>query len=103
MVPSAITCSVSQSNITLGENVTISGSINPARSAEVTIGISNDTWSTMIKVTSNSSGTYSYEWKPDSSGSYKIIASWEGDGSYYGASSEAVTVLVVARFQEGEG
>jgi len=40
-VSSSITCSVSPSNVTLGGNVTIWGRINPARSAEVTIEVSN--------------------------------------------------------------
>jgi len=93
-VSSSIKCSVSPLSITLGQNVTISGSINPARSAEVTIGISNATWSTIIKVTSNSYGTYSYEWKPDSSGSYEVKASWEGDSSYKGASSGTTLVVM---------
>ena len=96
-VPSSITCSVSQSNIMLGENVTIWGRINPARSAEVTIEISTDggeTWAPLITVTSNADGTYKHVWEPDRSGSYKIKASWKGDSSYFGASSEPVTITV---------
>jgi len=100
-VPSSITCTVSPSNITVGESVTISGAINPARSAEVTIEISNDTWSTMIKVTSNSYGTYEYLWRPGESGSYRIKASWSGDSSYLGASSNVVTVLVTEPSEGG--
>jgi len=62
-VSSSITCSVSQSTITLGENVTISGIINPARSAEVTIAISTDdgeTWDSITTVTSYADGSYEY-------------------------------------------
>jgi len=100
-VPSSITCTASPSNITVGESVTISGVINPARSAEVTIEISNDTWSTMIKVTSNSYGTYEYLWSPGESGSYSIKASWSGDSNYLGASSNVVTVLVTEPSEGG--
>lgn len=96
MVSSSITCSVSPSNVMLGEGVTISGSINPARSAEVTIEISTDdgiTWTSLTVVTSNADGSYEYEWNPEV-GTYEIKASWEGDSSYFGASSEPINVYV---------
>lgn len=100
-VPSSISCTASPLNIAVGESVTISGVINPARSAEVTIEISNDTWSTMIKVTSNSYGTYEHVWSPGESGLYSIKASWSGDSNYLGASSNAVTVLVTEPSEGG--
>lgn len=98
-VKSTITCSVSPSNITLHQNVTISGSIEPARSTEVTVKISVDdgaTWSTLTVATSNSDGSYHYQWEPGEAGSYKILASWNGDSSYYGATSEETTFSVNA-------
>jgi len=96
MVPSSISCSASPSSTMLGETVTISGSINPVRSAEVTIDVSTDegsTWTSLTPVTSNADGSYEYEWNPGV-GSYEIKASWDGDGDYFGASSETVNVIV---------
>ena len=96
MVSSSISCSASPSSIIVGEAVMISGSINPARSAEVTIDISTDdgaSWTSLTTVTSNADGNYEYEWNPEV-GSYEIKASWDGDGGYFGASSETVNVSV---------
>jgi len=105
-VPSTITCSVDPSSITLGESVIISGSINPARSAEVTIEISSDdgkTWTSLPTVTSKLDGIYECEWKPAVAGSYNIKASWEGDCSYFGDSSGIVTVSVISVEEPPEG
>ena len=95
---STITCSVSPSNIALGQDGIISGSIDPPRSAPVTVTIrfstdGESTRSDVATVTSNSDGSYKYEWKPEI-GTYETQASWEGDGSYFGASSNIVTVSV---------
>jgi len=95
-VPSEITCSVSPVNIQLGQNVTISGSIDPARSTEVTIEHSRDggSWTLLATTTSNADGSYEHEWEPTEAGSYEIKASWEGDDSYFGDSSGTVTISV---------
>lgn len=95
--PSTITCSVSPSNITLGAKVTISGSIDPVHSAEVTIMYSLDgvSWSSITTETLETVvGSYLYEWQPDSAGSYQIRANWNGDANHYGAISGTKTVTV---------
>jgi hypothetical protein len=38
--------------------------------------------------TSDSKGTFSFQWTPDITGKYTIIATFEGSKSYYGSSSE---------------
>lgn len=96
MLPSSISCSASPSSIIVGEAVTISGSINPARSAEVTIDVSTDagtSWILLTEATSNPDGSYEYEWNPEV-GTYLIKASWDGNGDYFGADSETVNVIV---------
>jgi signal peptidase len=96
-VSSSISCTVSNSNITLGENVTISGSITPGRSAEVTLDVSTDdgnSWTLLTMVTSAADGSYQYKWTPKEAGAYVLKASWNGDGGYFGADSETVNVLV---------
>jgi len=103
-VPSSISCTASPLNIAVGESVTISGVINPARSAEVMIEASvdgGDTWALLTTVTSNADGTYEYLWSPGEGGSYSIKASWSGDSNYLGATSNAVTVLVTEPSEGG--
>jgi len=96
MVSSSISCSASPSSVIVGEPITISGSINPARSAEVTIEVSAEdgaSWTSLTTVTSNADGSYEYEWNHEV-GTYEIKASWDGDGGYFGATSETVNVIV---------
>ena len=93
---SSISCEVSSSSITIGDSVTVSGSISPSRSG-VTVTISyksNGSWSILATMTSASDGSYSYSWTPTSAGSYQLKASWEGDSTYSEATSSAVSVTV---------
>jgi len=93
-ISSTISCEVSSSNLTIGGSIMVSGSISPARSG-VTISYKSDgSWDSLTTVTSNSDGSYSYSWTPTSAGSYQLKASWEGDSSYSGATSSAVSVTV---------
>ncbi len=94
--PSNISCSASSSSFTIGGSVILSGNIVPAYSGGiVTISYSDDgSWSRLATVTSGSDGGFSYSWTPPSPGSYQVMASWEGDGSYSGASSVVVPVTV---------
>jgi hypothetical protein len=89
MVPSTVSCSLSSSSLTIGDSVTISGSIIPAR-AGVPVNInyrSDSSWSTLTNVLTASDGSFSYFWTPTSVGSYQLKASWEGDAEHEGASS----------------
>ena len=92
--PSTITCSVSPSDITLGEKVTISGSIDPVHSAEVTIefSLNKGPWTFLVKINSVDG---SYVWENIGVGLYEIRANWEGDTNHYGAISLPVTLSVV--------
>lgn len=94
-VSSSITCSVSNLTISLGENVTVHGSINPARSGvAVTLTYGwNDTTTTRT-VKTNALGAYEDIFALNQVGSWTIRASWDGDGSYFGASSGVITVSV---------
>ena len=93
---SSISCSVSSSNLTIGDSVRVSGSITPARSGVmVTVSQKGDgSWNTLAAVASASDGGYSYSWKPALAGSYQLKASWEGDSLYMGATSSTVSVTV---------
>ncbi|MEM2094897.1 MAG: Ig-like domain-containing protein, partial [Candidatus Bathyarchaeia archaeon] len=94
--PSAISCKTSATTVDLGSSITISGSISPVRvGVVVTISCSNDSaWVSLGTATSGLDGTYTYTWTPKSSGIYQLMASWEGDSTYAGAVSDAVSITV---------
>ena len=94
--PSEITCSAEPPTINYGASVTISGSIEPAHSAEVTIefSLNKGPWTFLVKINSVD-GSYEYVWENIGVGLYEIRASWEGDTNHYGAISLPVTVSVV--------
>ena len=100
-IQSQISCELSSNSIILGNSVTISGSINPTHSgAGVTIYYKlNDTWNNLATVTTDLSGTYSYNWIPPSSGTCHLKASWPGNSEYHGAESPIVLLSV----EKGEG
>lgn len=93
-VSSSITCSVSPSSITLGENVTISGRIDPARPITIEYRKTGETAWTVLNTVLSGDGSYEYEWTPGEAGSYEVKAGWGGDAYYSGASSGIVTVSV---------
>jgi len=98
--PSSITCIVFPSNITIGEEVVISGAINPTHTMApvklrytINEGLS---WSTIEITTTNMEGEYSITWKPPTPGKYVIEASWEGDQDHYGATTTyTITILKI--------
>jgi hypothetical protein len=95
-VPSSMTCSVFPNpTIRLGENITVQGSIIPARSGvTVTLKYEWNGTTTTRAVKTNGDGSYQDIFTPDKIGSWTVKASWEGEGSYFGASSGTETVSV---------
>ncbi len=94
---STIELSAAPTTITLGESITIDGSITPSRAA-ATVTIwhmsSGADWSTLTTVTADEDGTYTYDWEPAASGTYALKASWEGDDVTEGATSDPQIVVV---------
>jgi len=87
---------VTPPQITLGEEVTISGYIEPAiEGIEITISykLGAESWRTLTKVKTDSEGKFSFKWKPEETGTYVIMAVWAGTDIYTGAI--AVDTLVV--------
>ena len=95
-----ISCSVSSSEITLGESVTVE--VNTSVSVQVTMQVSTDdgaAWSDLTTVTTASDGTYSYTWKPyhpsiGQVGSYQLRAYSKENSLYAGIPSNIVPVTV---------
>lgn len=58
---------------------------------QVTINVvdANGNYRTIGTTTTDSSGFYSYQWTPDITGKYTVVATFTGNNGYYGSSSEA--------------
>jgi len=80
---STVSISTTPNTVTVGDKVTISGSIDPKR-AEVTVMIryriqGTHTWNDLPATQTNVNSQYSYTWTPSAAGTYEVKASWEGD------------------------
>jgi len=85
------------SQITIGDSITVSGSISPAISgATVTITFKKPDGSTFTRTTATGSdGSYSDSYTPTETGSWTVSASLEGDATYEGATSQTLSFIVV--------
>jgi len=97
-VISTITISADPTTITVGENTTISGSIDPTREG-VTVTIwyrlsGEETWNNLTTVTTNEYSQYSYVWTPETAEIYEVKASWLGDEDTTPAESNVQTITV---------
>ncbi len=97
--PSTISCQASASSVEIGGQLTILGTISPARvGSTVTVSYASaGSWKTLGTAASGLGGSYSFTWTPSSPGSYHIRASWEGDTSYFSASSSNVSITVTGK------
>jgi len=100
---SNVTFDISSSSITLGESVTISGTVSNSTGtiAEVDVTIlfrltGTTGWTDITTVTTDSTGSYTDDWTPTKAGTYEIKASWAGDADTYGAESEVKTLAVAS-------
>ena len=96
-ISSTISITLSSTSVTVGSDVTISGTIDPVRPG-VTVTIesrsSGGTWSTLATTTTDQNSSYSYTWTPQTAGTYEIRAGWEGDTETEGDVSDAKTLTV---------
>ena len=95
-MPSTISIALSSTTITLGSNVTITGTIDPWRAVEtVTIQYkpNGGDLTTLANLTAVNS-KYNYTWTPDEAGTYEFKASWDGDEGTEGAESEVLVLTV---------
>jgi len=88
---------LSPSTIHFGEAITLTGYISPAhsyQSIDLYYSESGDDWFILTVVTSDSDGYFSYQWIPDSVGTFYLKAEWSGDSDHQGATSEIKIVTV---------
>jgi len=96
---STITINVNLATVTVGSDVTISGTIMPAK-REVNITIYHKrldgTWITLGIAKTDLNGSYTFTWKTSQAGTYEIKASWLGDENTLSAESDPKSVNVEA-------
>lgn len=93
---SSITCFVSTSTITLGSSITVSGDISPSHHAvNVTLIYTDpDAINITRTVITSMAGSYADIYTPPKVGSWKVVATWEGDIDHSGAASPAASFTV---------
>ena len=104
-IPSSISIQTSESQLTEGDSVTVSGSIFPAISgAEVVITFTKPDGSTSIRtVSTDSDGSYSESHISTETGSWSVIASRQGDSTYRDSTSETASFRIVESEPEQKG
>jgi len=94
-ITSSVTVSMNAQTIQVGQSVTISGQVTPAR-AGVKVSILYKTattdWTLLQNVTSDQAGSYQYAWTINTAGNYTVKARFAGDNKY--ASSESTTTAI---------
>jgi kumamolisin len=89
---------VNPNTTNLASLVTLSGSIIQSPGpVQVTISASQNsgsTWTTIMIVTTDNSGSYSTGWTPQYPGSYLVEASWSGNNQLAGSTSPAQSLTV---------
>jgi outer membrane protein assembly factor BamB len=85
--------------ITYEANITIQGTLSPAL-ADITITVQysfdgGNTWNDLATLTTDTTGSFSYEWAKPSAGVYQIRASWNGNARYKGTTSETAHLSVI--------
>jgi hypothetical protein len=100
--PTAITLSLSTNSVTLGNILTVSGSITPSVSgfppvSGVTVTLTYtkpDATTPNTTVTTATDGSFNDTYTPDVAGSWSVKASWAGNVDYLGATSFAEVFTV---------
>lgn len=81
--------------------VTVKGSLAPTKTNEnvtIYLGISGLPWRILKTVQTGDDGTFEYEWKTNTSGIFAVRASWTGDNTFAGSTSEPASAMVIPLF-----
>jgi len=101
-LPTSISINVDKDSFYIGENVTISGTINVTVPDGTPVYIEyygNDFWRPLASVYTENSN-YTYNWAPTDEGDFKIRSKWDGDTTNYqpAISEEAVLAVIIPEF-----
>jgi len=93
---STIELNISDSEITFGESIIITGRISPAHQAVVTLTFTNDEGETETETaTADSDGIFTLtDYFPPDGGSWSVVASWKGDSDHSDAKSNPLSFTV---------
>jgi peptide/nickel transport system substrate-binding protein len=96
-ITTTLSCAVSSTQLTIGDSITVSGSIAPAvSSVNITLTYTKPSSSTLNRtITSAANGSYSDCYVPDCVGSWNVKASWNGDDAHEGATSTSVYFNII--------
>lgn len=94
--PSSITCTLSSTNLSPGNEVTVSGSISPVISGVIVTITYTKPDSTIFtrSAVSKSDGSFQDSYSPDLTGSWSVKTSWQGNANYLGSTSLATAFTV---------
>ncbi|MGB9675662.1 MAG: Ig-like domain repeat protein [Candidatus Bathyarchaeales archaeon] len=96
---SLIALTLSSYTATVGDSVSVSGTLYPAKTAAITIKYTKpDSSITTKTVYSNQAGVFTDTFTADQVGQWQVTASWSGDDTYKAAES-APTPLTVTKIQ----
>jgi hypothetical protein len=103
---SVITLDVSPSQVTMGNNVGISGRITPtgaglAANVTITYRTATMTERVLAIVKTDSNGRYSSTWSANATGTYTFKAGWDGEDLFFGASVEKTVTVVEQQVENG--
>jgi hypothetical protein len=78
--------------------VTFRGSVTPTKPSEnitIYLGLSGFPWTILGTTQTNANGSFEYTWKANTAGVYAVRASWAGDNTYAGTTSETMSTMVI--------
>lgn len=78
--------------------VTFRGSLSPTKPNEnvtIYLGVSGCPWTILSTVLTRSDGSFEYTWKTTTAGIYAVRASWAGDRTYAGSTTETMSTTVI--------
>jgi len=78
--------------------VTFRGSLSPTKPNEnvtIYLGVSGYPWTILSTVPTKSDGSFEYIWETTTSGIYAVRASWSGDKTYAGSTTETMSTTVI--------
>ncbi|MEM2896811.1 MAG: lamin tail domain-containing protein [Candidatus Bathyarchaeia archaeon] len=94
-ISTSLTCMPSLSKIVLMESISLLGSISPKISTPLTLTLTAPNGSALTKsTTTNTEGSFNYTFVPDATGVWYASASWDGDGTHSGSTSDSVSFEV---------
>jgi len=92
-----LTCNTTERTLTIGKNVTVTGSINPSLNyAHIRLVFTRQNESTIeTSVYTEANGTFTANFTPDSIGSWKVTAKFDGDSVRFAASESYPSTFLV--------